>query len=56
MAEQPDARERQPRCLGSLTQLQTHLSVFRWGFEPRQKLQGQMDQAMLDCPVPLTSR
>lgn len=51
VAEQPAERERWPRCLGSLTQLQTHLSVFRWGHEPRPRLQAQIDQALRDCPA-----
>ena len=51
VAEEAAVRERWPRCLGSLTQLQTHLSVFRWGLEPRPRLQGQIDQVLRDCPA-----
>jgi len=50
-AEKPMQRERHPRCLSSLTQLQTHLSVFRWGYQPRERLQAQIDQALADCPA-----
>ena len=53
ISERPTARELRPHCLGALTLLDTHLTAFRWGFEPRQQLDlviGLVEQA---CPAPL---
>lgn len=53
ISERPTARDQRPRCLGALTLLDTHLTAFRWGFEPRQQLDlviGLVEQA---CPAPL---
>ena len=52
VSQLPVQRQLRPRCLGSLTQLETHLSVFRWGLEPKERLQRISDQAMADCPAP----
>ena len=52
VSQRPFQRQLRPRCLGSLTQLETHLSVFRWGLEPKERLQTITDQAMADCPAP----
>jgi hypothetical protein len=52
VSELPAAREQRPRCLGALTLLETHLTVFRWGLEPRQQLQTVIQQLEQDCPPP----
>ena len=53
LSERPAAREQRPRCLGALTLLETHLTVFRWGFEPRNQLQTAIERVEQDCPAPL---
>ena len=53
--ERPAAREQRPRCLGALTLLETHLTVFRWGFEPKEHLQAVIQQVEQDCPAPLSA-
>lgn len=55
VSERPMQRQLRPRCLGALSQLETHLSVFSWGLEPAERLQQQRDQAMLLCPAPAVS-
>ena len=53
LSERPTARDQRPRCLGALTLLETHLTVFRWGFEPRQHLDPVIQQVEQACPAPL---
>ena len=48
--EAPDARERQPRCLGALTQVETLLATFRWRLETNSNLQTSIDAAATQCP------
>ena len=55
ISERPQQRLQHPRCLGSLSQLNTHLTVFRWGYQSRQHLQQQIDQALADCPEATTA-
>ena len=52
IAEQPLQRAWRPRCLGALAQLETELAVFRWGFDPRSKLQQLILTTQRDCPPP----
>jgi len=52
IAERPLQREWRPRCLGGLAQLETQLSVFRWGMAPRSTLQHQIIKTLQDCPPP----
>jgi hypothetical protein len=47
--EQPEARERQPRCLGALTQVETALATFRWRLETSTNLQRAIDAAEAQC-------
>ena len=54
ISERPQQRLQRPRCLGSLSQLNTHLTVFRWGYQSRQHLQQQLNQALADCPATAT--
>ena len=55
ISERPTARELRPRCLGALTLLDTHLTVFRWGFEPRQQLDPVIQQVEQACPAPISA-
>ena len=55
LSERPTARELRPRCLGALTLLDTHLTVFRWGFEPRQRLDPVIQQVEQACPAPISA-
>ena len=55
ISQRPLARERRPRCLGALTQLETHLTVFRWGFEPKEHLQTMIQQVEQACPPTLSA-
>lgn len=48
--EQPEARERQPRCLGALTQVETMLATFRWRLETSTNLKRAIDAASAQCP------
>ena len=52
ISERPYAREQRPRCLGALTLLETHLTVFRWGYEPRQHLEAVIQHVEQACPAP----
>lgn len=52
VSARPLQRQLRPRCLGSLSQLETHLSVFRWGLESQEQLQRPIEQARADCPAP----
>jgi hypothetical protein len=47
--EQPEARERQPRCLGALTQVETALATFRWRLETSTNLQRAIGSAEAQC-------
>jgi hypothetical protein len=48
--DNPEARERQPRCLGALTQLESVLATFRWRLETNTNLQRAIDAASDQCP------
>ena len=50
ISEQPYARAHRPRCLGALALLETHVTVFRWGFQPRQRLQAAIPIVEQACP------
>ena len=52
IAERPLQRAWRPRCVGALAQLETELAVFRWGFDPRSKLQQRILTMLQDCPAP----
>ena len=54
ISERPQQRLQRSRCLGSLSQLNTHLTVFRWGYQSRQRLQQQIGQTLADCPEATT--
>ena len=54
ISERATAHELRPHCLGALTLLETHLTVFRWGFEPRQRLDPVIQQVEQACPAPLS--
>ena len=50
-SEQPHAQQQRPRCLGALTQLETHLAAVRWRLERTSDLAIQLEEAQQDCPA-----
>ena len=54
-SERPGPQLLRPRCLGALSQLESHLAAFRWSLETATDLGRAVADARRDCPAPQAS-